>query len=193
MGNNVSRTKVALGYALLLGALVLSLLLVRREMETLMQAEDHDVQWADSLLRLVREKDENTLSLLRTLSRAQKGLVSAAELESLLTVRDTVIIRQPRVQHRIVTRQDTIVTPTRRKGFFRRLGEAFSPPKADTAIRVRTSTEYTRNTPSTPYHIYIPTPSSIATTRCNSNCWPPPAARKRSTHWPNDNAARCKP
>ena len=146
MGNNVSRTKVALGYALLLGALVLSLLLVRREMETLMQAEDHDVQWADSLLRLVREKDENTLSLLRTLSRAQKGLVSAAELESLLTVRDTVVIRQPRVQHRIVTRQDTIVTPTRRKGFFRRLGEAFSPPKADTAIRVRTSTEYTIDT-----------------------------------------------
>lgn len=146
MGNNVSRTKVALGYALLLGALVLSLLLVRREMETLMQAEDHDVQWADSLLRLVREKDENTLSLLRTLSRAQKGLVSAAELESLLTVRDTVIIRQPRVQHRIVTRQDTIVTPTRRKGFFRRLGEAFAPPKADTAIRVRTSTEYTIDT-----------------------------------------------
>ena len=146
MGNNVSRTKVALGYALLLGALVLSLLLVRREMETLMQAEDHDVQWADSLLRLVREKDENTLSLLRTLSRAQKGLVSAAELESLLTVRDTVVIRQPRVQHRVVTQQDTIVTPTRRKGFFRRLGEAFSPPKADTAIRVRTSTEYTIDT-----------------------------------------------
>ena len=146
MGNNVSRTKVALGYALLLAALVLSLLLVRREMETLMQAEDHDVQWADSLLGLVREKDENTLSLLRTLSRAQKGLVSVAELESLLTVRDTVVIRQPRVQHRIVTRQDTIVTPTRRKGFFRRLGEAFSPPKADTAIRVQTSTEYTIDT-----------------------------------------------
>ena len=151
MANNVSKTKVALGYLLLLAALVLSLMLVRREMETLMQAEGHDVQWADSLMRLVRQKDENTISLLRTLSEAQKGLVSADELERLLSVRDTVIVQQPRVQHHVVTRQDTIVTPRRRKGFFRRLGEAFAPPKADTAIRTQTSTEYTIDTISYTY------------------------------------------
>ena len=40
-----------------------------------------------------------------------------------------------RVQQRIITHRDTVVTKPRKKGFFRRLGEVFVPPKKDTAIQ----------------------------------------------------------
>lgn len=36
-----------------------------------MMSEGRDVQWADSLLQLLREKDANTITLLRTLSKGQ--------------------------------------------------------------------------------------------------------------------------
>ena len=144
--HNVSRTKVALGYLLLLGALAVALFTVWRETGTLMRSGKYDVQWADSLLQLVEEKDENTISLLRTLGEAQKGLLSATELERLLTAHDSATIRPPRIQQHTITRHDTIVTRPKKKGFFRRLGEVFAPPRHDTAIQVRTSTEYITDT-----------------------------------------------
>ena len=51
-----------------------------------------------------------------------------------------------RVQQRIITHRDTVVTKPRKKGFFRRLGEVFVPPKKDTAIQVKTSLEYATDT-----------------------------------------------
>lgn len=143
--NNVSKTKVAIGYALLLIALILSLLFVRREMTTLMNTGEQDVEWADSLLELVREKDSNTIDLLRLVSEANRNVISANELEQLLASHDT--IRLPRkVQRRITTQSDTVIQQTERKSFFRRLGEVFNPPEQDTAIHIITTTELTTDT-----------------------------------------------
>ena len=150
--NNVSKVKITVGYILLLAALLFSLFFVRREMGNLMMSEGRDVQWADSLLQLLREKDANTITLLRTLSKANENLVTAEDIERLLAGQDSIIV-QHRVQHKVITHRDTIVTRSKKKSFFRRLGEAFRPPKQDTAIQVKTSLEFATDTVIEPYNL----------------------------------------
>ena len=65
--NNVSKVKIAVGYTLLLAVLFFSLFFVHREMENLILTDDRDVQWTDSVLALIREKDTNTIKMLFSL------------------------------------------------------------------------------------------------------------------------------
>lgn len=144
--NSVSKVKIVIGYTLLLGVLFFSLFFVRREMENLMHSDNQDVQWTDSLISLLREKDANTIHMLRTLSEASDSMVSTREIENIIaTQQDSVHTRQ-RVQRRIITHRDTVMTKPKKKGFFRRLGEVFVPPKKDTAIQVNTSLEFAVDT-----------------------------------------------
>lgn len=143
--NSVSKLKIVLGYALLLAALIFSLLFVRREVETLTLSNDQDVQWTDSLLTLLRKKDENTIRMLRTLSEVSEAMVSTREIEHIIAEQDTQVL-QHRVQRRVITHRDTVVTPQKKKGFFRRLGEVFVPPKKDSSIQVKTSLEFAVDT-----------------------------------------------
>ena len=149
--NNVSKVKIAVGYTLLLAVLFFSLFFVHREMENLILTDDRDVQWTDSVLALIREKDTNTIKMLRTLSEANDSMVSASDIEQIIAQQDSVVTQQ-RVQHRIITHRDTVVTRPRKKGFFRRLGEVFVPPKKDTAIQVKTSLEFATDTVIEPYN-----------------------------------------
>ena len=143
--NSVSKVKIAVGYTLLLAVLFFSLFFVHREMENLILTDDRDVQWTDSVLALIREKDTNTIRMLRTLSEANDSMVSTSDIEQIIAQQDSVVTQQ-RVQHRIITHRDTVVTRPRKKGFFRRLGEVFVPPKKDTAIQVKTSLEFATDT-----------------------------------------------
>lgn len=126
--NSVSKVKIAVGYTLLLAVLFFSLFFVHREMENLILTDDRDVQWTDSVLALIREKDTNTIRMLRTLSEANDSMVSTSDIEQIIAQQDSVVTQQ-RVQHRIITHRDTVVTRPRKKGFFRRLGEVFVPPQ----------------------------------------------------------------
>ncbi|HIY87116.1 MAG TPA: hybrid sensor histidine kinase/response regulator [Candidatus Bacteroides pullicola] len=142
--NNVSRFKVIVSYAALLAVLFFSLYFVHREMGVLMQTDGHDEQWVDSLSALLQEKDENTVRILRTLTEVNDSLISTTEIEDILTNPDTMPM-QPRVQRRLVHHRDTVVTPPsprQKKGFFKRLREAFSPPEPDSSIQVKSSVEY---------------------------------------------------
>lgn len=143
--------KIAIGYALLLAVLFFSLFFVHREMENLVLSEEGDVQWVDSVIALIHEKDVNTIKLLRTLSEANDSMVSTSDIEQIIARQDSVVTQQ-RVQHRIITHRDTVVTRPRKKGFFRRLGEVFVPPKKDTAIQVKTSLEFATDTVIEPYN-----------------------------------------
>lgn len=144
--NNVSRLKVAAGYTVLLVVLIGSLYYVQREVETLAHTEEQDTQWMDSLAALLREKDYNTVRILHTLTEANDSLISTSLIDSLVTARDTALIVRPRVQRRVVRHLDTLVAPHERKGFFRRLREAFSPPRKDSVLHVNTRLEYTEDT-----------------------------------------------
>ena len=92
--NNVSKVKIAVGYTLLLAVLFFSLFFVHREMENLILTDDRDVQWTDSVLALIREKDTNTIKMLRTLSEANDSMVSTSDIEQIIAQQDSVVTQQ---------------------------------------------------------------------------------------------------
>lgn len=144
--NNVSRFKVVVSYTALLALLFFSLYFVHRELRVLMQTEDRGVQWVDSLSALLKEKDDNTVRILRTLTEANDSLITTTEIENIITSQDTVVLR-PRIQRRVVQHRDTVIThPKKKRGFFKRLREAFSPSRQDSAMQVNTYVEYTTDT-----------------------------------------------
>ena len=105
-----------------------------------MSSDNSDILRTDSLIGLLREKDANTVRLLRTLSEANDSMISAREVEQIIAEQDTIITQQ-RVQRRVTARRDTVVTQPKKKGFFRRLGEVFVPPRKDSAVQVQTTLE----------------------------------------------------
>lgn len=139
-----TKLKVTIGYTLLLAILLFSLVFVHHEMETLSAVDDQQNLRTDSLLTLIHEKDQNTIQMLRVLSEANDSLLSASEIEEIISEQDSVIIQQ-RVQHRVITRRDSLLTTPKKKGFFKRLAEVFAPSK-DSAILVNTSLEVATDT-----------------------------------------------
>ena len=113
-----TKLKVTIGYTLLLAILLFSLVFVHREMETLSAADDQENLRTDSLLTLLHEKDRNTIQMLRVLSEANDSLLSASEIEEIISEQDSVITQQ-RVQHRVITKRDSLLTTPKKKGFLR--------------------------------------------------------------------------
>ena len=89
-----TKLKVTIGYTLLLAILLFSLVFVHREMETLSAADDQENLRTDSLLTLLHEKDRNTIQMLRVLSEANDSLLSASEIEEIISEQDSVITQQ---------------------------------------------------------------------------------------------------
>lgn len=140
-----TKVKIAIGYFLLLSILLLALWFIRKEIGNLSVLDTRQTLKADSLLLLLKEKDEHTLDMLRTLNEASDKLLSVDELEEIIARQDTVITQQ-RVQHRVVVKRDSVVASAPKKGFFKRVGEVFVPSKKDTAIVVNTTQEFTVDT-----------------------------------------------
>lgn len=140
-----TKLKITVGYTLLLAILFFSLLFVHQEMETLSAADNQQNLRTDSLMSLLHEKDQNTIQMLRVLSEANDSLLSASEIEEIISEQDSVIAKQ-RVQHRIITKRDSLLTTPKKKGFFKRLAEVFVPSKKDSALLVNTSLEFATDT-----------------------------------------------
>lgn len=140
-----TKLKITAGYTLLLAILLFSLVFVHREMEALSVADDQQNLRTDSLLTLLHEKDQTTIQMLRVLSEANDSLLSASEIEEIISEQDSVITQQ-RVQHRVITKRDSLITTPKKKGFFKRLAEVFSPSKQDSAVLVNTSLEVATDT-----------------------------------------------
>ena len=140
-----TKLKITAGYTLLLAILLFSLVFVHREMETLSAADDQQNLRTDSLLALLHEKDQNTIQMLRVLSEANDSLLSASEIEEIISEQDSIIVQQ-RVQHRVITKRDSLITTPKKKSFFKRLSEVFVPSKQDSAVLVNTSLEIATDT-----------------------------------------------
>ena len=140
-----TKLKITIGYTLLLAILLFSLVFVHREMEALSAADNQQNLRTDSLLVLLHEKDRNTIQMLRVLSEANDSLLSASEIEEIISEQDSVITHQ-RVQHRVITKRDSLLTAPKKKGFFKRLAEVFAPSKQDSAVLVNTSLEVATDT-----------------------------------------------
>lgn len=140
----LTKWKIAVGYLLLLAVPFFSLVFIYSEMKGLSASDTELGSKADSLLLLLREKDENTVSMLRILSTANKDFLSAQELDKIIAEQDSTI-NQQRVQHRIITKRDSVITPAKKKGFLKRIAEVFAPSK-DTALLLNTSLEFSTDT-----------------------------------------------
>ena len=89
-----TKLKITIGYTLLLAILLFSLVFVHREMEALSAADNQQNFRTDSLLALLHEKDRNTIQMLRVLSEANDSLLSASEIEEIISEQDSVITHQ---------------------------------------------------------------------------------------------------
>ena len=141
-----TKLKITIGYTLLLAILLFSLIFVHHEMEKLSAADNQQNLRTDSLMSLLHEKDQNTLQMLRVLSEANDNLLSTSEIEEIISEQQDSVITVQRVQHRVITKRDSLLTTPKKKGFFKRLAEAFVPSKQDSAVLVNTSLEVATDT-----------------------------------------------
>lgn len=101
----------------------------------------------DTIKYLLRQKRWNTLKLLETLNEWNAGQIYMEKIQQVIAVQDSVVkverpdtIPQPVVREIVEVKQDTVVvTKKEKKGFFRRLAEAFSPKE-------EADTNYVKNT-----------------------------------------------
>lgn len=140
-----TKVKIAIGYFLLLAILLLVLWLIRKEVNNLSGLDTRQMLKTDSLLLLLKEKDEHTMGILRALNEVSDKLLTVDELEEIIAKQDTVITQQ-RVQHKVVVKRDSVVGVTPKKRFFKRVGEVFVPSKKNTAVVVNTTQEFTIDT-----------------------------------------------
>jgi len=114
-------------------------------MEKLSDADSEQVLKTDSLLFMMREKDENAIQMLRVLTQANDSLLSAGDVEEIITEHELAKPQQV-VRNRVITKRDSLITKPKKKGFFKRLAEVFVPSKKDTAVLVNTSLEFSTDT-----------------------------------------------
>lgn len=146
VSSRTTKIKVTVGYSLLLAVLLFSLFFVHKEVEKLSAFDEQQDLRTDSLIVLLREKDHNTIQMLRILSEeGNLDALSVGEIEEIIAGQDSVVTQQ-RVQHRVITRRDSVLTKPRKKGFFKRLAEVFAPSKTDTALLVNTAVELATDT-----------------------------------------------
>lgn len=139
-----TKAKVIAGYLLLLAILFLSLWFIRHEMENLSLMDTEQVGKSDSLLSLMRQKDENTIQMLRALTKENEHLLSVDDIRQIIERQDTVITQQ-RVQQRVVEKRDSVIAQAPKRGFFKRISEVFAPSK-DSVIQINSTIESTVDT-----------------------------------------------
>lgn len=96
------------------------------------------LQKIDTIELLLERKRWNTRRLLDTWREANTDSLYIVNFERIMAVPDTTI-NEVQIQERIEVKQDTVVVPRRKRGFFRRLADAFVPTKEDTSIVVNST------------------------------------------------------
>lgn len=132
---------------MLLMAVLYSLMFIRQEMRKLADSDDMLSLQTDSIFYWLGQKDQNTLKMLQEFVSSNDSMLTISEINEFVAEQAPPVIEKPVVQERVVTKRDSIVeAPTKKKGFFKRLGEVFVPPKDEKAVQVKTSTEVERDT-----------------------------------------------
>lgn len=100
----------------------------------------------DTVRNLLHEKEKNMIAVLEAMADSPTEEFYQAELNSLLEKQDS-LLKAPRVQKKVVTHHNTYTIRHKKKGFFKRLAEVFSPGKNDsTQVDNIIQKEYTDTT-----------------------------------------------
>lgn len=85
----------------------------------------------DTLKDLLDQKEKNMHSLLLLMNDAKENQAYRSQIQKLIAQQDTVVSK-PKIQTKVVTNNQTyVVKQKKKKRFFQRLAEAFSPAKED--------------------------------------------------------------
>lgn len=108
----------------------------------------------DTIQNLLKQRRWNTLRLLETLNEWNAGRLYVENIERVIAIQDSVIRHHkpdsivPTVREIIEVQQDTVIVPKKKKGFFQRLADAFSPDRRteDTSFVVNTTRKLVTDT-----------------------------------------------
>lgn len=112
----------------------------------------------DTIDILLERKRWNTRKLLETWNESNTERLYAQNIEKIIAVSDT-IIEQVEIQEKVEIKQDTLVVPRKRRGFFKRLAEAFVPSREDTSFVVNTTKQVVTDTL---VHAYNPSDTIVS-------------------------------
>lgn len=115
--------------------------------DTLRFLTNDSLQWRrlDSISSLLIRKEQNMLLLLRAVNDTTVDAAYRQQVNLIIERQDSVG-RQERVQTKVKVLQNSYQVQKKRKGFFKRLAEAFIPGKVDTATVTHTAHEYVTDT-----------------------------------------------
>lgn len=91
----------------------------------------------DTILVLIGRKERGVTALDRNLRSSGTATLLSENIERMIPILDSLSQLQPFRTDTVITR-DTLKTLPRKRGFFRRIGDVFSPPKADSTVTVAT-------------------------------------------------------
>lgn len=100
----------------------------------------------DTIQMLLKQKRYNTKQLIETWNETNSERLYTQNIEKIIAIPDTTIHRVVRIEERVNVKQDTIVIHPKKLGFFKRLGEVFSPSSKDSTIVVNTTKEIVTDT-----------------------------------------------
>lgn len=96
-----------------------------------MLADSANQKRLDSLAMLLRAKRENTMLVMAEIGKDQSGIYYSKKVEALRSGRDSIVIR-PKTKERHEHQETVYEIVKSRRGFFRRLGDAFRRQHTDT-------------------------------------------------------------
>lgn len=100
----------------------------------------------DKIDNLIEQKRWNTRVLLETWQETNAEHLYTQNIEKVIARQDTVI-EQLEIQERVIVRQDSLVSSKKKpRGFFRRLGDVFAPPKEDSTFVLNTTRQIVTDT-----------------------------------------------
>ena len=113
----------------------------------------------DTIDILLERKRWNTKRLLETWNESNTERLYTQNIEKIISVVPDTFVQQVEIQERVEIKQDTVVVPRKKRGFFKRLAEAFSPSREDTSFVVNTTKEVVTDTL---VHTYNPSDTIIS-------------------------------
>lgn len=102
-------------------------------------------QRINTISSLILQKESNMIEVLRSIDDANNDQLYQQNIEKILKKQD-FLIKQERIQRRLIIKQDSLLTKKKKKGFLKRVAEVFSPEKEEIVKVLSKSRELSSDT-----------------------------------------------
>lgn len=102
-------------------------------------------QRINTISALLQQKEINMMAVLRTMDAANNDQLYQQNIERILKQQD-LLVKQQKVQRKLIIKQDSVLTKHKKKGFFKRVAEVFAPDKEEITKVLSNSRELSSDT-----------------------------------------------